>query len=179
MKPSFFWLRPASIIPLVKRFKLSPVLGFLAVGVAVGPYGLARFEAQLPWLGHLVIADVEGTRALAELGVVFLLFMIGLELSFERLWAMRRLVFGLGGTQVVATASIIALIAWAFGNSGAASLVLGGCLALSSTAIVMELLTEQGAFRNARGAWMLFGFASSRFGSGAYLVLGWCFGRRR
>ena len=147
LREAFIFLAAAGlIIPLVKRFKLSPVLGFLAVGVAVGPYGLARFEAQLPWLGHLVIADVEGTRALAELGVVFLLFMIGLELSFERLWAMRRLVFGLGGTQVVATASIIALIAWAFGNSGAASLVLGGCLALSSTAIVMELLTEQGRF---------------------------------
>ena len=132
------------VIPLVKRFKLSPVLGFLAVGVAVGPYGLSRFEAQFPLLSHIVIADVEGTRTLAELGVVFLLFMIGLELSFERLWAMRRLVFGLGGTQVVATAVIIAVIAWAFGNSGAASLVLGGCLALSSTAIVMELLHEQG-----------------------------------
>ena len=134
------------VIPLVKRFKLSPVLGFLAVGVAVGPYGLSRFEAQFPLLSHIVIADVEGTRTLAELGVVFLLFMIGLELSFERLWAMRRLVFGLGGTQVVATAVIIAITAWAFGNSGAASLVLGGCLALSSTAIVMELLTEQGRF---------------------------------
>ena len=96
------------VIPLVKRFKLSPVLGLLAVGVAVGPYGLSRFEAQFPLLSHIVIADVEGTRTLAELGVVFLLFMIGLELSFERLWAMRRLVFGLGGTQVVATAVIIA-----------------------------------------------------------------------
>lgn len=72
--------------------------------------------------------------------------MIGLELSLERLWAMRRLVFGLGGTQVITTACAVGGIAFAFGNSPAASVVLGGCLALSSTAIVIELLTEQGRF---------------------------------
>lgn len=81
-------------------------------------------------------------KALAELGFIFLLFMIGLELSFERLWAMPRLVFGLGSLQVLITATIIGVIAFRFGNSVSASIVLGACFALSSTAIVMQLLME-------------------------------------
>jgi CPA2 family monovalent cation:H+ antiporter-2 len=96
-----------------------------------------------PWIGVATITDLAGVRALAELGVIFLLFMIGLELSIERLWAMRRLVFGLGSLQVIVTGIAIGLIAWGFGNSPAASIVLGACLALSSTAIVMQLLFEQ------------------------------------
>ena len=86
----------------------------------------------------------EGVKALAELGVVFLLFTIGLELSLERLWAMRRLVFGLGSLQILITGAIIGAIAHAFGNSIEASIVLGACLALSSTAIVMQLLMGGG-----------------------------------
>ena len=146
-----FLLCAGVIIPLVKRFRLSPVLGFLLIGVAVGPYGLARFVDDVPWVTYVVISDLDGTRAWAELGVVFLLFMIGLELSFERLRAMRRLVFGLGGVQITVTAVVITAIALAFDNSASAALVLGGCLALSSTAIVIELLTEQGRFGTATG----------------------------
>ena len=77
------------IIPIAKRLDMSPVFGFLLAGLAVGPNGLARMAEQHEWLRHVLITDVDGVRALAELGVVFLLFMIGLKLSLERLWAMR------------------------------------------------------------------------------------------
>lgn len=134
------------VIPAVRRWRLSPVLGFLLIGLAVGPNGLARFANELPWLRHVLITDIEGVRALAELGIVFLLFMIGLELSLDRLWSLRRLVFGFGGAQIVTTALIIGAIAHAFGNSPQASVVLGLCLALSSTAVVVQLLTDEGRF---------------------------------
>jgi CPA2 family monovalent cation:H+ antiporter-2 len=134
------------IIPIVKRFRMSGVLGFLLVGLAVGPFGLARFSDTAGWLSVVLITDPAGVRALAELGVVFLLFMIGLELSLERLWALRRLVLGMGGAQIIVTAAVIGMIAAHFGNATAASIVLGACLALSSTAVVMQLLTEQGRF---------------------------------
>ncbi|MCP5200022.1 MAG: cation:proton antiporter [Gammaproteobacteria bacterium] len=134
------------VIPLGKRFDLSPVLGFLIVGLAVGPHGLARWADALPWLQPVLVTDVAGVRALAELGVVFLLFMIGLELSLARLWSMRRLVFGFGGLQIVLCGAAIGGVAHAFANPPAAALVLGACLALSSTAVVMQLLTEQGRF---------------------------------
>ena len=134
------------VIPVVKRLNVSPVLGFLLIGIAIGPYGLARFVADVPWLSYLLITDTEGVAALAELGVVFLLFMIGLELSLERLWGMRRLVLGMGTTQILVTAFAIGGIAWAFGNPVDASVLLGGCLALSSTAVVIQLLVEKGRF---------------------------------
>ncbi len=134
------------VIPIVKRLHISPVLGFLMIGLAVGPYGLARLADDYTWLSYILITDVAGVRALAELGVIFLLFMIGLELSLERLWAMRRLVLGMGSTQIVVSAIIIGLIAWGFGNPVEVAVLLGACLALSSTAIVMQLLVEQGRF---------------------------------
>ncbi len=134
------------IIPIVKRFRISGVLGFLLVGLAVGPFGLARFADSFGWLSVVLITDPAGVRALAELGVVFLLFMIGLELSLERLWALRRLVFGMGFAQIIFTAAVIGVIAAHFGNPVEMSIVLGACLALSSTAVVMQLLTEQGRF---------------------------------
>ena len=139
------------VIPLAKRFRMSPVLGFLLIGLAVGPHGLARLADQASWVRYLLITDVAGVRALAELGVVFLLFMIGLELSIERLWGMRRLVFGFGSGQILLTGLVIGGIAWSFGNSVQASVVLGSCLALSSTAVVMQLLTEQGRFGSSVG----------------------------
>lgn len=141
-----FLVAAGVVIPLGKRLQLSPVLGFLITGLLVGPNGLGRFVEAVPWLKFAVISDVEGVRALSELGIVFLLFMIGLGLSPERLMAMRRLVFGLGSLQIVVTGTAIATIAYGFGNSPAASVILGGCLALSSTAIVSQLLVEQGRF---------------------------------
>ena len=139
------------VAPLVRRLRVSPVLGFLIVGLAIGPHGVARFSDTLPWLEHVMITDLEGVRLLAELGVVFLLFMIGLELSLERLWAMRRLVFGLGGAQVLVTGAVIAGIASLFDNTFAAAVVLGACFALSSTAIVMQLLTDNQRLGTATG----------------------------
>ncbi len=129
-------------VPLLHRFKVSPVLGFLIVGLIIGPHGLARFSDSLTILQYIVISDLEGVQALAELGVVFLLFMIGLELSLSRLWALRRLVFGLGGSQVLITGAVIALIASVFGNPVEVAVILGGGFALSSTAIVIQLLSE-------------------------------------
>ena len=99
------------VVPLVRRLGISPVFGFLVVGLAIGPHGMVRFADALPWLHYFLITDLEGVRPLAELGVVFLLFMIGLELSLDRLWAMRQRVFGLGGTQIVVTGTVIAVIA--------------------------------------------------------------------
>ena len=146
-----FLAAAALVIPIARRFQLSPVLGFLLVGLAVGPHGLARLAEQHGWLRYVLITDVAGVRALAELGVVFLLFMIGMELTLKRLWGMRRTVFGMGSAQILLSALVIGVIARGFGNSLEASVILGGCLALSSTAIVIQLLTEQGRFGTSVG----------------------------
>ena len=129
-------------VPLLQR-RVSPVLGYLLIGGLIGPYGLGLMAEALPLAAFLVIDDLDGVRALAEIGVVFLLFAIGLELSLDRLWAMRRLVFGLGSAQILLTGVVIGGVAYVWGNSGPAALVLGACLALSSTAIVMQLLIEK------------------------------------
>jgi monovalent cation:proton antiporter-2 (CPA2) family protein len=137
-----FLVSAGVMVPLFHRFRVSPVIGYLVVGGAIGPFGLGLLADEFPILSHVVISDIAGVQALAELGVVFLLFTIGLELSLERLWAMRRLVFGLGSLQVLVTSAVIGVIAFEFGNSVPASIILGACLALSSTAIVMQLLME-------------------------------------
>ena len=130
------------VLPVALRLRVNPVLGYLAVGGAIGPFGLGLWAADMPLLSHLVISDLEGVRTLAELGIIFLLFTIGLELSLDRLWAMRRLVFGLGGLQVCVTAAAIAAVALAFGNPVPAATVFGAALALSSTAIAMQILVQ-------------------------------------
>jgi CPA2 family monovalent cation:H+ antiporter-2 len=137
-----FLVAAGVVVPLLRRLGISPILGFLVVGLVIGPHGLARYVDTLPWLGYTTITDVEGVRALAELGVVFLLFMIGLVLSLDRLWSMRRVVFGLGGAQVIVTGIVIAVIASFFGNTLPVATVLGAAFALSSTAIVMQILSE-------------------------------------
>lgn len=131
------------LIPLLARFRINPVLGFLAVGTLLGPYGLAGLSAQWPWLGYVTFARHEDVAVLAELGVIFLMFMIGLEMSINRLWSMRRLVFGMGSLQVGLTAVLIGVVAWRFGNALEASVILGLLLAFSSTAIVMQLLNQR------------------------------------
>jgi CPA2 family monovalent cation:H+ antiporter-2 len=131
------------VIPVVHRLKMSPVLGFLCAGLVVGPHGLGRFVAAIPALDAFVIADPGGMAPIAEFGVVFLLLTIGLELSLPQLWAMRRLVFGLGAAQVAVTSIVIGVIAYLFGNALAGSVILGLCLSLSSTAIVVQILTER------------------------------------
>lgn len=131
------------LVPLFQKFKISPILGFLISGLMLGPYGAGLLANIWEPARAVVITESEGVHALAEMGIVFLLFMIGLELSFERLSSMRRLVFGLGAAQVIVTAIIIGLIARAFGNSPEGAMVLGVGFALSSTAIVLQLLAEQ------------------------------------
>ncbi|MEQ8773263.1 MAG: cation:proton antiporter [Erythrobacter sp.] len=138
-----FLVAAGLIVPVLQRY-LSPVLGYFLVGSLIGPYGLGLLAQQWEPVGWFVITDLDGVTALGELGVIFLLFVIGLELSFERLWTMRRLVFGLGSAQILVTGAVIAGIAFAFGNALSTAIILGACLALSSTAIVTALLVEGG-----------------------------------
>ena len=139
------------VVPLFNRLKISPVLGFLAAGVLLGPDGLGRFAQSHGWLSWLTIGDQAQIRQLSELGVAFLLFMIGLELSWERLKAMRRLVFGLGMLQVAVCTLVIAVAFMALGQSLAGAAVLGMGLALSSTAVVMPVLAAQGRINSETG----------------------------
>ncbi|KAL6495472.1 K(+) efflux antiporter 2, chloroplastic [Orobanche gracilis] len=124
------WLLLASVIfvPIFQKIPGgSPVLGYLAAGILIGPYGLS------------IIRNVHGTKTIAEFGVVFLLFNIGLELSVERLSSMKKYVFGLGSAQVLVTAVVIGLLAhYAAGLAGPAAIVIGNGLALSSTAVVLQ-----------------------------------------
>ena len=138
-------------VPLLHRWRLNSVLGYVLLGALIGPFGLGLWVDFAPWLAWIVINDVQGVQRVAELGVIFLLFVIGLELSFARLWAMRRLVFGFGGLQIIACASAIFLCTLAAGIETKSSLVLAACLALSSTAIVMQLLQERGQSNSAVG----------------------------
>jgi len=131
------------LIPLLQRFRVGNVLGFLVVGLAVGPFGLGRFAADFPWLSWLTFSGGPGVSALAEIGVMFLMFSIGLELSTERLWAMRRWVFGAGSLQMLATALAAGLIAASQGLDGRTALLVGLVLAFSSTAVVMQLLAAR------------------------------------
>ena len=130
-------------MPLLQRLRINQVLGFLAVGAVVGPYGLGLLAARYPVLAHFTFPRLEGVNVLAELGVLFLMFMIGLELSAARLWAMRRWVFGGGSAQVLASAALLGAALAALGLGWKASLVLGLVLSLSSTAVVMQLMAAR------------------------------------
>jgi CPA2 family monovalent cation:H+ antiporter-2 len=139
------------IVPLFNRLKISPVLGFLAAGVLLGPHGLGRLADTVPWLAWLTISDAEQIRSLSELGVAFLMFMIGLELSWVRLKAMRRLVFGLGLTQVAACTVGLGAVFMLMGQPLVSAAVLGMGLALSSTAVVMPVMAERGRISSNAG----------------------------
>jgi CPA2 family monovalent cation:H+ antiporter-2 len=130
------------VIPLFHRRRVSPVLGFMIVGAAVGPFGLGRLVPHFPWLGSITIHHPEAIAPVAEFGVVLLMFMIGLELSFERLWLMRRLVFGLGTLQVLACSALLTGALLLFGTPLAAAVVLGVAGSMSSTAVVLQVLGE-------------------------------------
>lgn len=127
-----FLVAAVVVVPLVRQLRSSPVLGYLAAGILVGPHALGLVENE------------QALHVIGEFGVVFMLFMIGLELSLQRLWVMRRVVFGLGLAQVAVTSALIGLAALALGQPPAAALVIGGALALSSTAFVLQLLSERG-----------------------------------
>ena len=131
---------------LLQRLRVSPIIGYLLGGALIGPHGLG------------LIANIATIQGLAEFGVVFLLFTIGIELSVRRLWVMRRLVFGLGTAQVFATALPIGAVAYFAGFSIDASIVIGSALALSSTALVLQVLIDRGEI-------------SDRFGRAAFAIL--------
>jgi monovalent cation:H+ antiporter-2, CPA2 family len=138
------------VVPLVRRLHVSPVIGFLAAGAVMGPTGLGALSSYLPFVDWITISEEETIGHIAELGVVFLLFVIGLELSLARLMTMRRLVFGLGGLQVVSSIVVVGLLASLF-LPATAALVLASGLALSSTAIVIEVLAGQKRMASASG----------------------------
>jgi CPA2 family monovalent cation:H+ antiporter-2 len=131
------------LIPILQRLRINQVLGFLAVGALLGPFGLGLLAQDVPWLGYLTFPSGQGVSLLAELGVLFLMFMIGLELSATRLWSMRRWVFGAGTVQVVASTLLIGAGVTLFGWPARSALILGLVLSLSSTAVVMQLMSEQ------------------------------------
>ncbi|THG04569.1 hypothetical protein TEA_028229 [Camellia sinensis var. sinensis] len=137
------WLLLASVIfvPIFQKIPGgSPVLGYLTAGILIGPYGLS------------IIRHVHGTKAIAEFGVVFLMFNIGLELSVERLSSMKKYVFGLGSAQVLVTAVVVGLVSrFIAGQPGPAAIVIGNGLALSSTAVVLQVLQERGESTSRHG----------------------------
>ena len=134
----------AVIVPLVNRLKLSPILGFLAAGIVLGPKGLGEWTTQFPVLDYVTVTGEKQIAAIAELGIVFLLFLIGLELSPQRLMTMRRLVLGLGGLQIIVSTALLGFALTAFGLQPGTAAVIGASLSLSSTAIVVELLARSG-----------------------------------
>ncbi len=131
------------VVPLVLRWGLNPVLGYLGAGAILGPLGLGSLSNIVPGLSWVTVTDADNVAGFAELGIVFLLFLIGLELSLPRLSAMRRLVIGLGGSQVLLTSALIAAGMLAIVRSPSEAIILGASLSLSSTAIVLELLSSQ------------------------------------
>ena len=139
------------VAPLVKRLKVSPILGFLAAGVALGPQGLGRFVPDAPWLDYFTVSKPAQIADFAELGVVFLLFSIGLELSWERLRLMRRQVFGLGAAQTLGCGMLIAGAAMAAGLGLTAALSIGAALTMSSTALAVPVMAETGRLHAASG----------------------------
>lgn len=120
-----------AIVPVFRRFRANAVLGYLVAGALIGPHGLD------------LLRDISGTEVLGELGVVFLLFSLGLELSIERITALWNYVFGLGTVQLVVTGLVIWTALRAFGLPSGSALVLGGGFALSSTAVVLQMLTQR------------------------------------
>ncbi len=137
--------------PLFRALKQSAVLAFLLAGVLLGPFGLGRLVDSAPWLQWITVSDPHIVEPFGEAGVLFLLFMLGLELSFGRLWALRKDVFGLGAIQVLGSALVIGGLLLAFGISPATSATLALALALSSTAIVMQILVEERKAASATG----------------------------
>lgn len=127
------------VVALFRRLHLPPILGYLFVGMIVGPGGFG------------FIPSIQDLTFLAEFGVVFLMFTIGLEFSWARLLTMKRALLGIGSLQVVATTLVAGLIAWYLGLAGKAAFVAGGALALSSTAVVVKQLAEQNELHTTYG----------------------------
>lgn len=173
------------VIPAFARFRISPVIGFILVGLLVGPSGLGSLTGDYPWLRHVTIGSAEEIALFAELGIILLLFSIGLELSFRRLWQLRKLVFGIGAAELGLCGMILGTALLFFGNhSTAAAYGLGIALALSSTALVLPIAGTKSAVGRASFSMLLFedlalvpiifvlaAFAPSAAGDNAELLL--------
>ena len=127
------------VIPAFTRLKISPIIGFILVGIIAGPSGLGAMAGERPWLEAVTINDRAAIQPFAEFGIILLLFAIGLELSFRRLVAMRKSVFGVGAAEMLGNAALIGAGLVAMGNSLSAAAVLGLALAMSSTALVLPI----------------------------------------
>lgn len=128
------------VIPTFARFRISPVIGFILVGMLVGPSGLGSLTGRAPWLHYVTISNGAAIEPFAQFGIILLLFSIGLELSFRRLWGMRRLVFGVGAIEFTLIALILGIGLYWLGESAGGAIALGLGLSNSSMALVLPLV---------------------------------------
>jgi CPA2 family monovalent cation:H+ antiporter-2 len=144
------------VIPAFARLKISPVIGFIIVGMIVGPFGLGALAGQRPWLDPITITDRRGIEPFAEFGIILLLFSIGMELSFRRLISMRQAIFGIGAAEMLLNSMLIGAGLWLAGESPASAAALGIALAMSSTALVLPIAGMSSPVGRAAFAMLLF-----------------------
>jgi monovalent cation:H+ antiporter-2, CPA2 family len=144
------------VIPAFARLKISPVIGFILVGMIVGPFALGALAEHRPWLNTITITDQHGIEPFAEFGIILLLFSIGMELSFRRLAAMRRAIFGIGAAEMVLGTLLIGGGLWVAGEAPGSAAALGVALAMSSTALVLPIAGMSSPVGRAAFAMLLF-----------------------